>query len=94
MNMGLEGCGSPAYGATVTVHTPGHPQIAQLDAGSGHDGYRSFQVRFGLGADAGPVPATIQWRDTAGALHHQDVTLSPGAHNLILTDTVQEATHS
>ncbi len=93
-NTGLEGIGSPAYGATVTLNTPGKPQIAQLDAGSGHDGYRSFQVRFGLGEQSGPVPATVQWRDTAGALHQQKITLTPGTHNLMLTDTVKEVPQS
>ncbi|NUR28970.1 MAG: RNA-binding protein, partial [Catenulispora sp.] len=76
-NTGLEGPGSPAYGTTVTVHTPGHPQIGQLDGGSGHDGYRSFQVRFGLGMDMGPQKLTIQWHDASGALHSQDTTLKP-----------------
>jgi hypothetical protein len=89
-NTGLQGPGSPAYGTTVTVHTPGHPQIAQLDGGSGHDGYRSFQVRFGLGMDMAPQQVTITWHDTTGALHTQDTTLPGGTHTLMLTDTIQE----
>jgi len=93
-NTGLEGPGSPAYGTTVTVHTPGHPQIAQLDGGSGHDGYRSFQVRFGLGMNMGPQTVTVQWHDTSGALHSQDVTLTTGTHSLMLTDTVKEIPQS
>ncbi|MFR9797576.1 ASPIC/UnbV domain-containing protein [Streptomyces sp. MS06] len=87
---GLEGPGAPAYGTTVTVRYPGHEQISQLDAGSGHDGYRSFQVRFGLGHHDGPVTATIRWHDVDGALHRQDVNLGPGTHSLMLTDSVQE----
>jgi hypothetical protein len=93
-NTGLEGIGSPAYGTTVTIHTPGHPQIAQLDGGSGHDGYRSFQVRFGLGMDMGPQTVTVQWHDTSGALHSQDIKLTTGTHNLMLTDTIKEVPQS
>ena len=91
---GLEGPGSPAYGTTVTIHTPGHPQIAQLDGGSGHDGYRSFQVRFGLGMNMGPQDVTVQWHDTSGALHSQDITLATGTHNLMLTNTIKEVPQS
>lgn len=86
----LAGIGTPAYGSTILVKTPGHEQISQLDGGSGHDGYRSFQVRFGLGAYSGPVTVTIQWPDTAGVLHKQTVTFSPGTHNLMLTGDVRE----
>jgi hypothetical protein len=91
---GLAGIGSPAYGSTVLIRTPGHEQISQLDGASGHDGYRSFQVRFGLGSYSGPVTATIQWHDTAGALHQQTIRLSPGTHNLMLTSTVKEVSGS
>jgi hypothetical protein len=90
----LEGLGAPAYGTTVTIKTPGHTQISQLDGGSGHDGYRSFQVRFGLGSYSGPVSATIQWPDASGGLHEQTVQLSPGPHNLMLTSTVKEVSGS
>lgn len=90
----LAAIGAPAYGTTVTIHTPGHEQISQLDGGSGHDGYRSFQVRFGLSSYSGPVSATIQWKDTAGATHQQTVQLAPGTHNLMLTNTVKEVSGS
>ncbi|MFF4214510.1 ASPIC/UnbV domain-containing protein [Streptomyces sp. NPDC001796] len=93
-NTGLEGPGTPAYGTTVTVRAPGQTQISQLDGGSGHDGYRSFQVRFGLGSYDGPVTATVQWHDNNGAPHRQDITLKPGNHTLILTDSVQEGSKS
>jgi hypothetical protein len=91
---GLAAVGTPAYGSTVLIKTPGHQQISQLDGGSGHDGYRSFQVRFGLGSYSGPVTATIQWRDSAGEPHQQTVQLAPGTHNLMLTSTVKEVSGS
>jgi enediyne biosynthesis protein E4 len=86
----LAGIGTPAYGSTVLVKTPGHEQISQLDGGSGHDGYRSFQVRFGLGGYSGPVTVTIEWPDNSGVLHRQTITLSAGTHNLMLTGSVKE----
>jgi hypothetical protein len=86
----LEGIGAPAYGSTVLIRMPGREQISQLDPGSGHDGYRSFQVRFGLGSYSGPVTVTIQWPDNSGALHSQTIRLAPGTHNLMLTSTVKE----
>lgn len=90
----LEGTGTPAYGSTVLIKTPGHEQIGQLDGGSGHDGYRSFQVRFGLGGYSGPVTATVQWCDTAG-MHKQTITLTPGTHSLMLTGgTIREVSGS
>jgi enediyne biosynthesis protein E4 len=90
----LEGIGAPAYGTTVTIKTPGHTQISQLDGGSGHDGYRSFQVRFGLGSYHGPVSATIRWHDASGGLHKRTVQLSSGTHNLMLTSIVKEVSGS
>jgi enediyne biosynthesis protein E4 len=86
--------GAPAYGSTVLIHYGSHEQIAQLDGGSGHDGYVSFQVRFGLGSYSGPVTATLQWPDNSGVLHTQTVTLSQGTHNLMLTSTVKEVSGS
>ncbi len=88
--VGLEGLGSPAYGATVQIFTPGHTQIAQLDGGSGHSGKSSFEVYFGLGSYTGPVTAHLQWRATSGQLHQQVLQLSPGTHDLVLTSTVKE----
>lgn len=86
----LAAMGTPAYGSTVRVKFAGHTQIGQLDGGSGHDGYRSFQVRFGLSGYSGPVTVTIQWPDNSGAQHTQTVTLAPGTHNLMLTGSVKE----
>ena len=88
--VGLQGLGSPAYGATVQIFTPGHTQIAQLDGGSGHSGKSSFEVYFGLGSYNGPVTVHLQWRATSGQLYQQALRLSPGTHDLVLTSTVKE----
>lgn len=90
----LAAIGAPAYGSTVLIKTPGHEQISQLDGGSGHDGYSSFQVRFGLGSYNGPVTATIQWPDNSGAAHTQTIQLTPGTHTLMLTSTAKEVSGS
>jgi hypothetical protein len=87
---GLEGPGTPAYGATVQIFTPHHTQIAQLDGGSGHSGKDSFEVSFGLGSYNGPVTVQLHWRGTNGALYRQTIHLSPGTHDLLLTSTAQE----
>jgi enediyne biosynthesis protein E4 len=91
---GLEGAGSPAYGATVQVSYGGHTQVSQLDGGSGHSGKRSFEVNFGLGSYDGPVTVQLHWRDASGQLEHQTLTLTPGTHNLLLTSTVKEVPNS
>ncbi|MBV9445834.1 MAG: CRTAC1 family protein [Streptosporangiaceae bacterium] len=88
---GLQGPGSPAYGATARIVLPGgHTQIVQLDGGGGHSGKRSFEVYFGLGSYRGPVPVQLQWRDMRGHLHRQTLSLTPGTHDLVLTSTAQE----
>ena len=88
---GLEGIGSPAYGASAQIFTRGgHTQIAQLDGGSGHSGKSSFEVYFGLGSYAGPVSVHLQWRDLDGQPHHQVLQLAPGTHDLVLTSTAKE----
>jgi hypothetical protein len=87
---GLEGPGTPAYGATVQIFTPGHTQISQLDGGSGHSGKSSFEVSFGLGGYSGPVTVQLHWRGTNGELYHQKLRLAPGTHKLLLTSTAQE----
>ena len=38
----------------------------------------------------GPVTVNLQWHDTTGHLHEQTTRLSPGTHDLVLTDSVQE----
>jgi hypothetical protein len=87
---GLSNLGTPAYNTTVTVTTPNGTQISQLDGGSGHGGFRSFDVHFGLGSYMGPATVELQWRDVNGQLHQQKQQMTPGVHSLILTDTVQE----
>jgi enediyne biosynthesis protein E4 len=88
---GLAGTGSPAYGTTVQISTPGaHTQIAQLDGGGGHSGKRSFEVSFGLGSYSGPVSVHLRWRDAQGQLDQQTLQLTPGTHSLILTSTAKE----
>jgi enediyne biosynthesis protein E4 len=87
---GLDGPGSPAYGATVQIDFPGHTQIAQLDGGSGQSGKSSFEVYFGLGGYDGQVTAHVHWRGTNGQLYQQTLRLTPGTHDLFLTSTAQE----
>ncbi|MEO6702328.1 MAG: CRTAC1 family protein [Jatrophihabitantaceae bacterium] len=87
---GLANIGTPAYGAQVTVTTPSGSQVSQLDGGSGHGGYRSFEVHFGLGSYMGEASVHLQWRDVNGQLHEQTTKLMPGVHSLVLTDTAQE----
>jgi hypothetical protein len=88
---GLANVGAPAYDATATVTTPtGGSQISQLDGGSGHGGYRSFEVHFGLGSFTGAASVHLRWRDASGQLHEQTLQLNPGVHSLVLTDTAQE----
>lgn len=87
---GLVNTGAPAYGATVCVMTPDGNQISQLDGGGGHGGYRSFDVRFGLGSHQGPVTVKLTWRDAAGGLHEKTQEITPGTHSLMLTSDVQE----
>lgn len=88
---GMQGIGSPAYGATAQIFLPGgHTQIAQLDGGSGHSGKSSFEIYFGLGAYRGPVTVRLQWPDPQGRLHRQILRLTPGTHDLLLTSTVKE----
>lgn len=90
----LDNIGSPAYGATVRIFTPGHTQISQLDGGGGGSGKRSFEVYFGLGSYSGPVQVHLHWRTASGALVRQTVTLMPGNHNLLLTGSAKEVPSS
>lgn len=89
---GLVATGSPAYGTTVSISTPNGKQIAELDGGGGHGGFRSFDVRFGLAGYTGPVTANFTWRDSQGALHTKTQQLTAGSHTLVLTDAIQEVT--
>jgi hypothetical protein len=91
---GLAGIGAPAYGTTVTIDTPGHTQVSQLDGGSGSAGKRSFEVSFGLGSYTGPVTVHLQWVANSGQQQQQTITLTPGTHNLMLTSTATEVASS
>ncbi|WP_051452152.1 CRTAC1 family protein [Actinospica robiniae] len=91
---GLDGPGSPAYGTTVTISTPSGRQISQLDGGGGHGGFRSFDVHFGLGSYSGEVTAHLSWRDSEGRAHEQSLSLEPGRHDLMLTDSAAEIPNS
>jgi hypothetical protein len=84
--------GTPAYSAVVRITmADGRMQLAHLDGGGGHSGKRSFDVFFGLGKAVGqPVKAELSWRDTAGSVHREAITLAPGWHDLMLTTTAQE----
>jgi hypothetical protein len=78
--------GTPAIGAFVEIEMPdGRRQIRQVDGGNGHSGQRSPEVRFGLGrTPAAQVPVHITWRDMNGALHHDNFSLAPGYHTIVL----------
>jgi hypothetical protein len=89
-NMGLAATGSPVYGATATITNSQGTQVAELDGGGGHGGFRSFDVRFGLGDYMGQSNVKIQWHDTTGALHEQTLKLMPGSHTIQLTNQAQE----
>ena len=86
----LANLGAPAYTATATVTTPNATAISQLDGGSGHAGYRSFDVHFGLGSFSGAATVNLQWRDNSGTFRQQKLQLTPGVHSLVLTDTARE----
>jgi len=87
---GLSNVGSPAYNTTVTLTTPTGTQIAQLDGGSGHGGFRSFEVHLGLGSYLGAATVQLRWRDVNGQQHQQTQHLRSGVHSLVLTDTAKE----
>jgi hypothetical protein len=88
----MQGIGTPAYGAVVKIITAdGHSQVAQLDGGGGHSGKRSFDVFFGLGNDGSrPVSVQLSWRDLAGGVHTQSLSMTSGWHDLMLGSTAQE----
>lgn len=85
--------GTPAYGAVAVFHTAdGASHISQLDGGGGHSGKRSFDLYQGLGSSTAPVTVDLSWRDDAGSVHHQRLTLNPGWHDLLLDSSAQEVT--
>lgn len=84
--------GSPVIGAQVTVTLPdGTQRISRVDGGGGHSGKRSNDVHIGLGEHTDqPVQVHLQWRDRTGRLREQDLTLTPGWHELLLGTEAKE----
>jgi hypothetical protein len=84
--------GTPATGAEVTVTLAnGRKFVQRVDGGSGHAGKRSSEVHIGLGDNVtGPVQVHLQWRDTAGQIHQQDLQLATGWHNITLGSQAKE----
>ncbi|MGH3663948.1 MAG: CRTAC1 family protein [Micromonosporaceae bacterium] len=84
--------GSPVTGAQVRVTTSdGRSFMARVDGGSGHSGKRSHEVHIGLGKDVtGPLQVRLEWRDRAGQIHEQELSLTPGWHSLQLGAQAQE----
>lgn len=79
--------GAPAIGATATVYLPdGERLIAQVDGGNGHSGVRSPDLHFGLG-DLPPdstLTVALHWRDGAGHVHEETISIAPGWHTILL----------
>jgi hypothetical protein len=87
---GVDTRGRPAVGAWAAVTLPGGRRMtAQVDGGAGHSGKRSNDLHFGLGS----VPAAtslrvdLRWRDGAGVLRRQTLSLAPGWHTVMLGTT-------
>lgn len=79
--------GRPAIGATATflLRTGDGPEVFSdtVDGGNGHSGKNSFDLHFGLGADAlvnQPLPVLIRWRDPAipSEVQEEVFQLQPG----------------
>jgi len=77
----------PAFGAEASVTLPdGRCLKTQVNGGNGHSGKSSPEIHFGLGrqpADT-PLPVTIRWRDTSGAVRSVLLHLRPGWHTVLL----------
>lgn len=89
------GKGTPALGASATVHLPdGRLLVGQVDGGNGHSGKRSPELHFGLGSagslgsKAAGAPAELAvdltWRDSTGRVHRKTLGLRPGWHTVLL----------
>ncbi len=79
--------GRPALGASATVRLPdGRVLRAQVDGGNGHSGKRSFDLHFGLGnvGSQAPLSVELSWRDPAGQVRREAVSLTPGWHTVLL----------
>ena len=81
------GAGRAAVGATASVKLPdGRLLAAQVDGGNGFAGRRSADLHFGLGKAAPDqaLPVDIGYRDPAGRVHHETLSLKPGWHTVVL----------
>lgn len=77
----------PAVGASAELTLPGgQREVGQVDGGNGHSGKRAPEIHFGLGRTAAgtPLPVVVRYRDSAGALHTQKLTLPAGRHRVVL----------
>lgn len=77
--------GRAAISAAVTITLPdGQVLTRQIDSGNGHNGRRSTDLHFGLGKIGVPVNVRIDWRDPAGQVRRQFLSLQPGWHTVLL----------
>jgi hypothetical protein len=73
-------------GARVTVYLPdGRKLVEQVDGGNGHSGKSSPDLHFGLGAvGSRNLRVAFDWRDRQGSVRHQETSLTPGWHTVLL----------
>lgn len=77
--------GRTAISAAVTITLPdGKVLTRQIDSGNGHNGRRSTDLHFGLGKIGTSANVRIDWRDSAGQVRRQFLSLQPGWHTVIL----------
>jgi hypothetical protein len=84
---GPDTVGRAAIGATATVYLPdGRRLVSQVDGGNGHSGKRGAELHFGLGATQvnQPLRVEIRWRDPAGQVTGEILSLAPGWHTVVL----------
>jgi hypothetical protein len=76
----------PALGARATVYLPdGRKLVQQVDGGNGHSGKSSPDLHFGLGqVGHGSLRVALDWRDRYGTIRHQETSLAPGWHTVLL----------
>ncbi|MBU8900208.1 RNA-binding protein [Corallococcus sp. H22C18031201] len=89
------GKATPVIGAAAEVLLPdGRHLVGQVDGGNGHSGKRSPELHFGLGSLPIDTPITVRvsWRSTSGTLQHQQLSLTPGWHTLLLGRASGEVT--
>jgi hypothetical protein len=83
--------GYTAYGARVTVYLPdGRRLTQQVDGGNGHSGKSSPDLHFGLGkVGHSSLHVLFDWRDQEGIVRHQEASLAPGWHTVLLGSAQQ-----